>query len=75
LSQRIVAAIDGLSNAAQRVGKGDFSVRLPVREQDQLGILASSFNQMTQDLETLREQEKRSVVLERDLALAQEVRQ
>ncbi|HEX4170479.1 MAG TPA: hypothetical protein VHZ55_33865 [Bryobacteraceae bacterium] len=27
LSQRIVAAIDGLSNAAQRVGKGDFSVR------------------------------------------------
>jgi serine phosphatase RsbU (regulator of sigma subunit) len=75
LSQRIVTAIDGLSNAAQRVGKGDFSVRLPVREQDQLGILASSFNAMTQDLETLREQEKRSAVLERDIALAQEVQQ
>ena len=75
LSQRIVTSIDGLSNAAQRVGKGDFSVRLPVREQDQLGILASSFNAMTQDLETLREQEKRSAVLERDIALAQEVQQ
>jgi serine phosphatase RsbU (regulator of sigma subunit) len=75
LSQRIIAAIDGLSNAARRVGKGDFSVRLPVREQDQLGILASSFNEMTKDLETLREQEKRSAVLERDIALAQEVQQ
>jgi serine phosphatase RsbU (regulator of sigma subunit) len=73
LSQRIVTVIDGLSNAARRVGKGDFSVRLPVGEQDQLGILASSFNEMTQDLETLREQEKRSAVLERDIALAQEV--
>lgn len=75
LSQHIVVAIDGLSNAARRVGKGDFSVRLPVREQDQLGILASSFNEMTHDLETLREQEKRSAVLERDIALAQEVQQ
>ena len=75
LSQRIIAAVDGLSHAARRVGKGDFSVRLPVREQDQLGILASSFNEMTQDLETLREQEKRSAVLERDIALAQEVQQ
>jgi serine phosphatase RsbU (regulator of sigma subunit) len=73
LSRRIVFAIDGLSSAAQRVGKGDFSVRLPAREQDQLGILASSFNEMTQDLETLREHEKRSAVLERDIALAQEV--
>ena len=75
LSQRIVHAIDGLSNAARLVGKGDFSVRLPVHEQDQLGILASSFNQMTQDLETLREREKRSAVLERDIALAHEVQQ
>lgn len=75
LSQRIVYAIDGLSNAAKRVGKGDFSVRLPVQGQDQLGILASSFNEMTHDLQTLREQEKRSAVFERDIALAQEVQQ
>jgi serine phosphatase RsbU (regulator of sigma subunit) len=75
LAQRIVNEIDGLSNAARRVGKGDFSVRLPVREQDQLGILASSFNEMTHDLETLHEYEKRSAILERDIALAQEVQQ
>jgi serine phosphatase RsbU (regulator of sigma subunit) len=75
LSQRIVAVIDGLSHAALRVGKGDFSVRVAVPEQDQLGMLAASFNEMTHDLENLREQEKQRVVLERDIALAHEAQQ
>jgi serine phosphatase RsbU (regulator of sigma subunit) len=75
LSQHIVAVIEGLSHAALRVGKGDFSVRVAVPAQDQLSMLASSFNEMTRDLETLREQEKQSAVLERDLALAHEAQQ
>jgi len=75
LGRRIVAAIDGLSIAARRVGRGDFSVRLPVRERDQLGNLASSFNEMTRDLEVLREKERRNAVLERDIALAHEVQE
>jgi nitrate/nitrite-specific signal transduction histidine kinase len=64
LSQRIVAVIDGLSHAAHRIGKGDFSVRIAVPKYDQLGILAASFNAMTRDLENLREQEKVRAVLE-----------
>lgn len=75
LSQRIVAVINGLSHAAIQVGTGDFSVRLAVPEHDQLGMLASSFNEMTRDLETLRQQEKQNAVLERDIALAHEVQQ
>jgi serine phosphatase RsbU (regulator of sigma subunit) len=75
LSQRIVGVIDGLSDAALQVGKGDFSVRVAVPQQDQLGMLASSFNDMTRDLETLRQQEKQNAVLERDMALAREVQQ
>jgi HAMP domain-containing protein len=75
LSKRIVSVIDGLSHAALRVGKGDFSVSVQVAEQDQLGTLATSFNKMTQDLENLREQEKQRVVLERDIALAHEAQQ
>jgi serine phosphatase RsbU (regulator of sigma subunit) len=75
LSRRIVGAVDGLSQAAAQVGKGDFSVRVSSPEQDQLGVLASSFNKMTQDLETLREQDKQRVVLERDMALAHQVQQ
>ncbi|HEX4163851.1 MAG TPA: SpoIIE family protein phosphatase [Bryobacteraceae bacterium] len=75
LSQRIVAVIDGLSHATQQVGRGDFSVRVAVPEQDQLGLLASSFNEMTRDLEHLREEEKQSAVLERDIVLGHEVQQ
>src|ERR1700722_14724056 len=75
LAQRIVNVIDGLSHAGHRIGKGDFSVRVAVPEQDQLGILAASFNAMTQDLESLREQEKERAALELDVALAQEAQQ
>jgi serine phosphatase RsbU (regulator of sigma subunit) len=75
LGRRIVAAIDGLSIATRRVGRGDFSVRLPVQERDQLGNLAASFNEMTRDLESLRDKEKRNAILEKDIALAHEVQE
>jgi serine phosphatase RsbU (regulator of sigma subunit) len=75
LAQRIVNVIDGLSHAALRVGKGDFSVRVTDPEQDQLGRLAASFNAMTHDLEKLREHEKQRAILERDIALGREAQQ
>jgi nitrogen fixation/metabolism regulation signal transduction histidine kinase len=75
VSQRIVALIDGLSHAALRIGKSDFSVRVEVPKQDQLGILAASFNAMTHDLENLREQEMKHAVLEQDIGLAREAQQ
>jgi serine phosphatase RsbU (regulator of sigma subunit) len=75
LARRIVSVIDGLSHAALRVGKGDFSVRVADPEQDQLGRLAASFNAMTQDLENLREHEKQRAILERDIALGREAQQ
>jgi serine phosphatase RsbU (regulator of sigma subunit) len=75
LSQRIVNVIDGLSHAALRVGKGDFSVRVTDPERDQLGTLAASFNAMTHDLENLREHERQRAVLERDIALGREAQQ
>lgn len=75
LSQRIGSGIDHLNRAALRVGKGDFSVRVSIPGKDQLGMLASAFNGMTSDLQALREQEKQTAVLERDLALAREVQE
>jgi serine phosphatase RsbU (regulator of sigma subunit) len=75
LAQRIVNVIDGLSHAALRVGKGDFSVRVTDHEQDQLGALAASFNAMTHDLENLREHERQRAILERDMALGREAQQ
>jgi serine phosphatase RsbU (regulator of sigma subunit) len=75
LSRRIVTVIDTLSHAAHRIGMGDFSVRVPVTEEDQLGSLVASFNAMTSDLESLREQEGYRIALERDMTLAREVQQ
>lgn len=75
LSRRIVTVIDTLSHAAHRIGMGDFSVRIPVIGEAQLGSLVASFNEMTSHLERLREQEGYRVALERDIALAREVQQ
>ena len=75
LSRRIVTVIDTLSHAAHRIGMGDFTVRIPVTGEDQLGSLVASFNEMTSHLESLREQEGYRVALERDITLACEVQQ
>lgn len=75
LSRRIVTVIDALSHAAHRIGMGDFSLRIPVTGEDQLGSLVASFNEMTSHLESLREQERYRVALERDITLAREVQQ
>lgn len=48
---------------------------VPVDEQDQLGLLVTTFNTMTTHLRELREQEKQRLILERDITLAQEAQQ
>lgn len=75
LSRRIVAVINMLSSAAHRIGMGDFSIRIPVAGEDQLGSLVVSFNAMTSHLESLREQERYHIALERDMTLAREVQE
>src|SRR5262249_50683403 len=40
-----------LNTAATMVGEGDFSQRVPVRSQDELGHLAASLNIMTENLQ------------------------
>lgn len=75
LSRRIVTVVETLSHAAHLIGMGNFSVRIPVTGDDQLGSLVASFNEMTSHLESLREQERYRVALERDITLAREVQQ
>ena len=65
LSGRIVTVIDTLSHASHQVGLGDFSIRIPVAEQDQLGLLVTSFNTMITHLRELREQEKQRIICSR----------
>jgi HAMP domain-containing protein len=60
ISIPIVRKISKLRNAASEVAKGNFQVRLKDTSHDELGELATSFNQMTQKLQEVNEQNKKS---------------
>jgi len=51
LSRRILAPVKALTSAAKRLGHGDFSQRVQVRDRSEIGELANTFNSMASDLE------------------------
>ena len=73
LGRRLTRSVNALYEGTQRVIKGDFSHRIPVRSEDQLGSLAASFNQMTGNLERLLVVEKEKERLSTELEIAREV--
>ncbi len=50
LSQRIARPVLDITYAATRVVEGDLAARAPVATEDEVGLLARTFNQMTQQL-------------------------
>lgn len=50
LTRRISGPVAALSRATRRLAGGDFSARAPVESKDEIGELASSFNQMAAQL-------------------------
>ncbi|MEC4803324.1 MAG: ATP-binding protein [Jaaginema sp. PMC 1079.18] len=52
LRRQITAPIQDLLKATQQVTQGDFAVDLDTQRQDELGQLAASFTQMTQQLQS-----------------------
>jgi sigma-B regulation protein RsbU (phosphoserine phosphatase) len=73
LARRITGSIKALYEGTRRVINGDFSHRIPVRSNDQLGDLAGSFNQMTGNLERLLAVEKEKERLQTEVEIAREV--
>jgi sigma-B regulation protein RsbU (phosphoserine phosphatase) len=73
LTSRITTAVGDLYNAMQFVQSGDFSHRVQVEHRDQLGVLGDSFNQMTQSINDLIEEQKRGQRLQNELSIAREV--
>lgn len=55
ISERIISPLRAMSQAAKSFAKGEFSVRVPVVGNDEVAQLASAFNNMAQNLESLDE--------------------
>lgn len=55
ISERIISPLRVMSQAAKSFAKGEFSVRVPVVGSDEVAQLASAFNNMAQNLESLDE--------------------
>jgi len=51
LSRRILSPVKELRSAAQRLGKGDFSQRVDMKDRSEIGELASTFNSMAVNLQ------------------------
>lgn len=58
MTYRLTKPLKLMSDAARAMAKGDFSKRIPVTTDDEIGQLAVSFNQMTNSLARLEEVRK-----------------
>ena len=71
LARTITRPLSQLTEGTAALGQGDLSKRVPVMTQDELGMLASSFNQMAENLQRA-EQELREATT-RELRIAREI--
>jgi len=65
VSSRIVTPVQQLADASQRIAAGHYTERVPVTGHDELATLATQFNIMAEELETV---ERRRVALIGDVA-------
>jgi len=61
LSRRILSPIKALTEAAKRLGQGDFSQKIELKDKGEIGELSRAFNLMANDLERA-EQLRRNMV-------------
>jgi sigma-B regulation protein RsbU (phosphoserine phosphatase) len=73
LTRTVTSAVHGLYEGTQRIGKGDFSWRIPVKGQDQLAELGNAFNNMTEQIENLVVIAKEKERLQSEVAIASDV--
>ena len=60
LARRVTVPIQALAEGTRRISGGDLSHRVDVVADDELGVLVDSFNRMTEELESNKEQLERS---------------
>ncbi len=69
----LIAHLYTLSSAVQELAKGNFSINVPVKSEDEIGYLSASFNWMAKKLVLLLEKEREKARLEQELVTAQTV--
>ena len=73
LAKSITGSVHELFTGTERVRQGDFTHKIAVRSEDQLGELAVSFNQMTASIEDLLREAAEKKRLEEELRIAHEI--
>ncbi len=73
LNRTITQSIADLYGATMAIDRGDFNHRIRVQRRDQLGVLSTSFNSMSESLQKLLEQQREKERMQSELAIAQEV--
>ena len=66
ISKTLLSPIQGMTSAAAAMADGDFSRKIGVDSEDEIGILARTFNNMAAQIETMLEELQRAEVLRRE---------
>ena len=66
VSKTLLSPIQGMTSAAAAMADGDFSRKIGVESEDEVGILARTFNNMAAQIETMLEELRRAEILRRE---------
>lgn len=70
LAKHVTRPIGELAQAAERIGRGDLTVRMDESRRDEIGVLMTAFNRMVDDILKLDETQKRIKTLELESQIA-----
>ncbi len=73
LSAGLTRNLDTLSAGVRRIAEGDYSARVPVRSNDEIGRLAVAFNQMAADVEEHQRSAVSQERIRRELELGRQI--
>ena len=66
ITKTLLSPIKGMTTAAGAMADGDFSTKITVESEDEIGILATTFNDMAKQIETMLEELKKAEVVRRE---------
>ena len=73
ISSRLTRNLSRLSDGVRRIAQGDYAARVNVRTYDEIGRLASAFNQMAEDVEEHQRAAVEQERIKRELELGRQI--